>query len=149
MRRPSGMTLLELIIVMAILAAVAAIGVTNGRQAAQRQAAKGAVATFQQSVWQGATAAAARGLTVELHRTATGLALVNVANDQVLREYDVPAGVSINAPNPILRFTPPGKVDLATLDALPDSLVIDTGEGAYEVQISLIGEVKARPMWSG
>ncbi len=149
MRRPAGMTLLELIIVMAIIAAVAGIGVMNGRLAAQRQAAKGAVATFQQSVWQGATAAAARGLTVELHRTAKGLALVNVANGQVLREYDVPASVTINTPNPILRFTPPGKVDLETLDALPDTLVIDTGQGAYAVEISLIGEVKARPLGSG
>ena len=51
MKRAPGMTLLELLIVLAIFAIVTGIGVINGRQVAQRQAARGAVATFQQSVW--------------------------------------------------------------------------------------------------
>jgi len=143
------MTLLELLIVLAIFAIVTGIGVINGRQVAQRQAARGAVATFQQSVWQGATAAASRGLTVELHWSAGKLSLVDVDSERVLREYDVPKDVTVNAANPILRFTPPGKVDLETLDALPDQLVVDTSAGRYELQISLIGEVKAAPLGDG
>lgn len=141
-RADEGMTLMELLIVIAILAIVLGIGVMNGRQVAQRQAARGAVATFQQSVWQGATAAASRGITVELLRTADGLALINVDNDVVLRAYEMPSSVVINADNPILRFLPPGKVDLSTLEALPDDLIVDTGDERYRLEISLIGEVE-------
>lgn len=143
-RTSSGMTLLELLIVMAILAVVLGIGVINGRAIAQRQSAKGAVATFQQSVWQGATAASSRGLTVNLNRTADGLALVDVASDRVLRRYDLPSTVVIPVENPILSFTPPGKVDLTSFNSLPDEFVINTGEGRYRLEISLIGEVEAQ-----
>jgi len=142
-RRDTGITVLELLVVVAILAVVLGIGVINGRAIAQRQAARGAIATFQQSVWQGATAAASRGLTVDLNRTASGLSLVDVGSQRVLRRYDLPPGVVIPAENPILRFTPPGKVELAYLEALPGDFVITTGEGRYRIEISLIGEVES------
>lgn len=148
-RSDQGITLIELLIVIAILGIVMGIGVINGRRIGQQQSARGAVATFQQSVWQGATAAASRGITVELVRTADGLALVNVANDKVLRAYDVPSSVVINADNPILRFLPPGKVDFSTLEALPDDLIVDTGEGRYRLEISLIGEVESSQVGDG
>lgn len=141
MKKKSGITILELLIALAILGVVAGIGVMNGRRAAQVQSARGAVATFQQSVWQGATAAASRGLTVELNRTDAGLALV-ASDGRIVREYELPEEVDISADNPILRFLPPGKVDLSTLDRL-DDLVIDTGYGSYSVEISLIGEVRS------
>lgn len=144
MRNQWGITILELLIVMAILGVIASIGVMNGRRTAQVQSARGAIATFQQSVWQGATAAASRGLTIELNRTEAGLALV-AADDHVVREYELPQAVAIPVDNPILRFLPPGKVDLDTLGQL-EGLVIDTGFGRYSVEISLIGEVRSVSM---
>lgn len=141
MKDRAGITILELLVVIAILGVIAGIGIMNGRRAAQAQTARGAVATFQQSVWQGASAAASRGLTIELNRTEEGLALVDT-DDRVIRVYELPASVDIPVDNPILRFLPPGKVDLSTL-SLVDDLVIDTGHGRYTVEISLIGEVRS------
>ena len=84
-RKSEGITILELVIVLAIIGILGGIAVVSGSTIARRQAAHGAIATFQQSVWQGATAAASRGLTVELIRSGGQLQLVNAANDTVLR----------------------------------------------------------------
>lgn len=142
-RRTSGLTILELVVVLAILGVLGAIGVVTVNALARGQAARGAVATFQQSVWQGATAAAARGITVVLVVQDGDLVLQNESTGARLRSFDLPNSVDIPVSNPILRFLPPGKVDLATLDALPEDLVIDTGEGRYRLEISLIGEVRS------
>jgi len=141
MRMRKGITLLEFLVVMAIIGIVGGLAFVNGHRIAQRQEARGAVATCQRSVWQGATAAASRGSVVELNRTDDGLELVDLRQERVLRRYDLPANVSIAVQNPILRFTPPGKVDLSTLPDRDQGLLIDTGEGEYRLRISLIGEV--------
>ena len=145
-RKSEGITILELVIVLAIIGILGGIAVVSGSTIARRQAAHGAIATFQQSVWQGATAAASRGLTVELIRSGGQLQLVNTANDTVLRRFDLPNGVDIPVENPILRFLPPGKVDR---DTLPEEFVIDTGEGRYTLQISIIGEVRSEQIGDG
>lgn len=142
-RRSFGITLLELLIVMSIIGVLVGIGGITGSSIARRQAAQGAVATFQQSVWQGATAAASRGLRVNLVRQGNDLQLINASNDELLRRFELPAGVDIQAGNPILRFLPPGKVDDGSLKALKDGLIIETSEGRYRVEISVIGEVRS------
>lgn len=146
--RTRGLTILELVVVMAIIGILATVGVVAGNAIARRQSAQGAVATFQQSVWQGATAAASRGITVELRRSGDDLVLVDVEDDRTLRRYQLPSGVDIPVENPILRFLPPGKVDLQTLEGL-EGLVIDTGEGRYALDISLIGEVRSSKVGDG
>src|SRR5690554_7798938 len=118
--RTSGMSVLELLIVLGIFAIIAAIGWFGGGARSRQTAAQGAVATFQQSVWQGASAAAARGVEVELIRQDDQLLLMNVFNDSVIRTYDFPAAATISVDNPILRFLPPGKVDLESPNALPE-----------------------------
>ena len=141
--KSNGFTLRELLIVLAIIGVLATVGITSGAGIARRQAAQGAIATFQQSVWQGATLAASRGQTIELRRSGDELHLVGTRTGNTLRTYELPAGVDIPVSNPILSFLPPGKVDTTSLNNLPDELVINTGEGRYELTISLIGEVFA------
>lgn len=141
--RNAGMSVLELLIVLGIFAIIVGIGWFGGSALSRRTAAEGAVATFQQSVWQGATAAAARGLVVDLVRTDAQLLLINVNTDEVLRAYDFPAEATISVENPILRFLPPGKVDLEGPNALPEDLVITSGDRSYQLDVSLIGEVRA------
>lgn len=141
-QRTKGVTLLEAIIVMGIMAIIVGIGWFGGGALSRQTAARGAVATFQQSVWQGASAAAARGVVVELIREGAELRLVNVNTDMVLRTYDFPAEATVSVDNPILRFLPPGKVDLESPNALPENLVITSGDRSYRLDVSLIGEVK-------
>lgn len=143
--RRSGITILELLVVLAIVGILAAIGTTSWFAAARRTASQGAVATFQQSVWQGATAAAARGVIVELVREGDQLRLLNVNNgNAVLRSYDLPAGVVIPADNPILRFLPPGKIEMTSLETVAGGLAIETSDGSYHLDISIIGEVRSQ-----
>lgn len=150
MRRKCGFTILELLIVLAIIGIVGTIGVINGNQIAQRERAHGALATVQQSVWQGATAAASRGRVMELIYDGDDLSLVDAASDETMRVFELPSGASTNLPSGVvLRFLPPGKVDQEMLQAVNEledgaGLVLDTGERSYALQISLIGEVIAK-----
>lgn len=104
---------------------------------------RSAVNTFQQAVWQGATAAAARGFRTELVHVGDELLVRRVSDSSVIRRYDLAAGVTVTVPgnpNPILTFTPPGRVL-----ALPAGSVQITADGVtYNLQISLIGEVRVQ-----
>ena len=141
-KNTTGLTMLELLIVIAIIGIVGGIGFISGSDIARRQSAQGAISTFQQSVWQGATMAASRGVTVELIKDGDELRLVNLTTGTTARRYELPSGVEIPVENPILRFLPPGKIDQETLSNLPENLTISTSEGRYRLDISVIGEVR-------
>jgi prepilin-type N-terminal cleavage/methylation domain-containing protein len=143
MRAQRGFSVLELLIVLAIIGIVGTIGFVNGRRIADNQSAQGSLATIQQSIWQGATAAAARGVTVDLVRAGSTFTLE--AGDDVLRSFDLADGVETNLGEDglALRFLPPGKVDLDSLTALPEDLYILAEDRRYALRVSMIGEVIA------
>lgn len=143
MRKRRGFSVLELLIVLAIIGIVGAIGFLNGRRIAENQSAQGSLATIQQSIWQGATAAAARGTTVELRRVGSRFTLE--VGDEAIRTFDLADGVETNlGENGLaLRFLPPGKVDLETLTALPEDLYLLAEDRRYTLRVSMIGEVVA------
>lgn len=145
-RRPrAGLSLLELIVVLAILAVVFTIVATSGRGIAQRASERSAVNTFQQAVWQGATMAAARGFRTELVRDGGELVVRRLADGDVLRRFEIDANVALNVPDgQVLVFTPPGAVLEASLDALPDPIEIVAAGTTYALEVSLIGEVRVR-----
>jgi len=144
MRDHKGISLLELLIVIAIIAILGTIGVLNGRRIAQDRTAEASLATVQQSIWQGATAAASRGTTIELVRTGTELTLTDAASGRTIRTWELDDAVRTNLPEGVaLRFLPPGKVDPATLSALPEDLTLTTLNHTYRLDVSLIGEVRA------
>lgn len=148
-RTRNGFTLLEVLIVIGIVGVLSGVAVIGWQGAARRNAARGSIATFQQSVWQGATAAASRGAVVELIQEGRHLVLIDTSNsDRRLRSYELPRGVEIPVDNPILRFLPPGKVDSDSLSSLPEDFTLDTGEGQYRLRISVIGEVISEPLRS-
>jgi len=142
----SGFTLLELLVVAAIIGIVAGIAVMSGRPLARAQAEEAAFRTVQQSVWQGATMAASRGVRTQLTYTGSTLDVMNQSSGAVIRTFELPAAASINVPSgtTLLEFTPPGKVDEASLAALPDPLTITSNGRARDVEVSLIGEVRLR-----
>lgn len=125
-----------------MLAIVAGIAVPNGRRILQGQEQRSAVTSIQQTVWQGATAAAARGNEVYLERTGDAFTLTEDGTGKVLKTFDLPDGVSTNWPKGVkLTFTPPGKV--ASLAVLPSDLSVVADGKTTKLTLSLIGEVKA------
>lgn len=140
-RHRGGLSLIELLIALAILAVVLGLGFVAGREYLRRADERSAVNTFQQAVWQGATAAAARGFRTELVRVGNELLVRRVSDSSVIRRYEIAPGANLSVPgNPILVFTPPGRVL-----ALPATPIQITADGVtYTLQISLIGEVRAQ-----
>lgn len=138
-----GVTMIELLIVLAILGVVLALGVFNGRQALASRQEQAAINTIRQSIWQGATAASSRGRTVTLNRT--GRILELRAGEAIIRRDELPSGITINLPQGIvLEFNPPGKVVPETLTALMDTNPsVSAGGRTYLLEVSLIGEVRA------
>ncbi len=136
----AGITLIELIIVVALLGIVLGFGYMIGREFVRRSDERSAVNTFQQAVWQGATIASARGFRTQLVRTGNELQVQRL-DGTVLRSFEFATGVTLNVPgNPILVFTPPGRID-----ALPASAIQITADGTtYTLEISLIGEVRVQ-----
>jgi prepilin-type N-terminal cleavage/methylation domain-containing protein len=144
-RSRSGFTLLELLVVLAVLGVVFGLVAISGRAIAQRASERSVVNTFQQAVWQGATMAAARGFRTELVRDGDLLLLRREATGAEIRRFELDPNATLNlADGQLLVFTPPGAVLEASLDALPDPIQITAAGTTYELDISLIGEVRVR-----
>lgn len=141
-RRSDGITLLELLVVIAIIGVVLAIGIFSGRQALVSSQERAAIQTVRQSIWQGATAASARGRPITLERNGRTLRLMDGAT--VIRTDDMPAGVSTNfASGVLLEFSPPGRITEETLTAFMESVPrITTDTRTSRLEVSLIGEVR-------
>lgn len=143
-QRTEGLTILEVMVVLAIISVIAGLVAINGRRVLQGQDEIAAVTSLQQSVWQGATAAAARGVVTRLTRQGDSFVLTDTSNGRTLRRFELPRGVeSTWNDGQSLDFTPPGKVDTETLKALPNPLTLTTSSRTTVLTISLIGEVKA------
>lgn len=142
MTRTEGITLLELLLVLALLGIVVSLGFFNGRRALAVQQETAAINSIRQSVWQGATAAAASGRKTELVRDGRRLVVHEPERNRVIRTEELPSGVATNLPSgTVLVFTPPGRV--ASLDAIPDPLWVQAGDRRYHLELSVIGEVRA------
>jgi type II secretory pathway pseudopilin PulG len=129
-RQERGLTVLEVLILMAVLALLFAIAATNLFPALRAQ---------------GATAAAARGVNVDLLRTGDVFVLTNVESGAVLKRFELPSMVTTNWPeNQALRFTPPGRIQADTLTQLPSPITVSAGGRTTRLTVSLIGEVRAQ-----
>lgn len=136
------MTLLELLIVLAVIGMVVGIGIFNARRALTGSQERSAVQTVRQSIWQGATAASSRGRPITLVRTGNTFQLLD--GDTVIRTDELPNGVSSNlAQGTLLEFSPPGKV---TAESLEDFMASNPWIGAdgrtQRIEVSVIGEVR-------
>lgn len=141
--RRAGFSVLELLIALAIAAVVAGIVVLAGRPIVRGQEGQAALRSVQQSVWQGATSAASRGVRTSLVLAGSDLEVRNAESNELIRRFELPDDVSLNVEQgQILAFTPPGKVDETTLAGLPDPFQITSQQGTYDLQVSLIGEVR-------
>jgi len=141
-RFAAGFTLIEVLLVIALIAIVLGIGWLNARRVLQESQERAAVETVRQSIWQGATAASARGRTITLNRVGQSLRLMD--GSVVIRTDDLPPSVSTNFQQGVLlEFSPPGKITEASLRAFQDSDPWIGADGkATHLEVSLIGEVR-------
>ena len=136
--------MIELLIVLGILGIILSIGIFNGRQALTAQEERSAVTSIQQSVWQGATAASARGEVVTLRREGADLVLRVGHDGRELRSEAMPGGLSSNIPQgTFLVFTPPGRIEARSL-AKTAGFWVETGAGRQQLEFSIIGEMRVR-----
>ncbi len=137
---------MELVVLLAILAVVLALGALNGRRTLLGQEHAAFLNTLQNVFWQGATEAASRGENLTLERNGNRLELKR--GSTVLRAWDIPQGVTLSLGNgAIARFTPPGKVQNPQGQPLSQALTFTASVGGrtYTYTISLIGEAKRVP----
>ena len=101
--RTAGFTLIELLIVIAIIAIIAGLAVMNGRPIVRGQEGAAAIKTMQQSVWQGATMAASRGVRTVLVLDGSDLEVRSSDNDELIRRFELPENASLNQrPAPVI-----------------------------------------------
>ncbi|KHG65329.1 type IV pilin [Thermus sp. 2.9] len=138
--------MMELLVLLAILAGVLAMGALNGRRTLSGQEQAAFLNTLQNVFWQGATEAASRGENLTLERNGSRLELKR--GSTVLRAWDIPQGVVLSlGDGPIARFTPPGKVQDPQGRPLSQPLTFTAAVNGrtYTYTISLIGEAKRVP----
>lgn len=148
--RRAGVTLIELIIVIAIIGIVAGFAAISGRAVAQRASERAALNTIQQAVWQGSTLAAARGFRTVLCRDGTDLVVRRVVDQNdpdcsgdALRSYEIDEEVVLTgiADGVSIVFTPPGTIAAGTL---PASINLTAAGSSYALEVSIIGEVRVQ-----
>lgn len=139
-----GFTLLELILVMAILAVVAGIGVGQFQNIGRRQQAAATIDQIRQLFWQGATAAASRGGTnFVLIRSGSTFSVQAVTDGSVIRSVTLPSGVTSSlSQGTLATFTSPGKVSFSALFPINRQFTISANGQTYTLTATLIGEVR-------
>ncbi|RIH82964.1 hypothetical protein Mlute_02334 [Meiothermus luteus] len=144
LRSAGGFTLLELIVVMAILGVAIGVGFAQVRNLAQRQQALATVEQIRQLFWQGATAAASRGGTnFLLVRSGNVLRVQSQADGSVLRSVTLPSGVSCSlSEGTLATFTSPGKVIFSSSFPANRQFTVSANGQTFTLTATLIGEVR-------
>lgn len=140
-RSKRGFTIIEMLVILAILGVLLALFAFMGRGALDTQQEKAAIRSIQQSVWQGASAASARGRNTELKLVGRNVEVREVGSGRLIRTEELPNGVTTNLPT--LVFTPPGKISDASFALVEDGITVTGSKGTTRLVVSIIGEVIA------
>lgn len=143
---PRGLTLVEMIVLVAVLGVVFTLVAFNGQRTLAEQEEVAFLRTLQGLFWQGATEAASRGETLLLVRQGNRLEIRR--GQQALRSVRIPSGISLSlAEGTIVQFTPPGKLQGPQGQNLtqPLTFTVQRGNKTFTYTISLIGEAKVIP----
>jgi len=148
MKRSRGFTLLELLIVIAVLGVLFTLTAFQSRKIEAHQAEAAFYTSLERLFWEGSTAAASRGRTLLLIRRDNDLIVrLRTAPRTVIRQVEIPEGVEVGLPEGRLAvFTPPGRVRFRALfprDCQGPSFKVTTRQGTERCyRVSLIGEVE-------
>ncbi len=137
-----GFTLLELLLVLALIGVTLSLGAMSLQNTMARERARGAVSDLKQAVWGGASFAASRGERYSLvFDGAKTVKLVRSRDQRVVRTVELPDSVTLNEPAGVLMsFTSPGMVVFNPRVGRYLDLTVD-GE-AKKLEVSKIGEVR-------
>ena len=148
MKHKVGFSLVEILIVLAIVGILATVGFVSSNNIKVKQEEHAAVAMLRQGIAAAATGSAAKGQRLSLvYRSAGKKLVLEDENYQTLEEYKFPKSVSSDLDNgDRLEFTPLGWVDSNSLSGsggFPNPITLSTNDKNYHLTISLIAEVKA------
>lgn len=130
-----------MLIVLAILGILLGIFAFTNRGALTGQQEQAAIRSIQHAVWQGASAASARGRNTELVHSGRTVIVREVDSSKVIRSEELPTGILTNLPN--LVFTPPGKISASSFALVEGGITVTSRAGTTILRVSIIGEVVA------
>ncbi|MCX7783143.1 MAG: hypothetical protein N2318_05805 [Meiothermus sp.] len=138
--KQTGLTIVETLIVIGILAILFAIALGPGLRVLRGQQNKASLETVRQMFWQGATAAASRNQTLQLTRSGSTFTIAP-ANGAAVRTFEVSPATIIGLPSGVVAtFLPPGRVVLA--GGVSNPFTVETNGQTYNITVSLIGETQ-------
>jgi len=142
-RKELAFSMVEILTTLAIIAIVAGLSYVSGRRQLENQKENAVVASFEQIILEGTTAASARGVKMILFRDENRISLLRSDNNEEISYFELPSTVLTNlAPEgELLAFSPHGWVDEVSLSSFPNPLEIRTTDKTYDLKVSLIGEV--------
>jgi prepilin-type N-terminal cleavage/methylation domain-containing protein len=135
-----GFSLLEILVVIAIIAVLAGLVTIGSRAILRGQENRSSLYSMRQIFWQGASAASSRGEVLELVRTGDVLEVRPVSGTKVVRRVELSKDATLSLPTgQIAIFSPSGKV---TIPVANNPFTLQSDGKTYTFNVSLIGEVK-------
>lgn len=139
----AGFSLVEMLIVLAVMGIIGGISIFSYRQVQMGQEARAGVSSLRLIMAHGATAASSRGLTLDLVKSGNSLQVQTTdANPIVVTKEILPSAIATQLPStdPILSFSSVGRVVFPA--GFTNPIVVTSRGRTYTLTVSLIGEVK-------
>jgi prepilin-type N-terminal cleavage/methylation domain-containing protein len=145
-----GFSLLEILVVLAVLGILLSIAALVGRDIIRKQNELSAVSQVKQLLWGAGSSVNARGTSGVLRRTGNKLEIIDTLTtspNKTLSEVTLDSAVTTNLPSgDSLVFLSSGRIDSDTLAALPNPLTVTGAGKTFKLTVSVIGEVKFEVM---
>jgi prepilin-type N-terminal cleavage/methylation domain-containing protein len=139
-----GFSLLEILVVIAVIGILAGIGLFNGRQIIRQQNEVASIQQLRQLISRATTALNAQGKLGILNRSGSLIKVIDVDdNTKTFMTMTLDKNVVTNLPEGnSLVFLPTGRISSASLAALP-ALEMQAAGKTFGLEISIIGELRA------